>query len=547
MIHHLAAPGPRLLLTSEYAIACANFSSRPQNCTRTSHPFLRLVASNGSAVADVASPAAAATFIPGYGIVSVPGDKDAVLMYAHLNETTTALVELAAPGHTDTPLVVKGGYTPAMEMPPTWLGWAGDDTLLSWLRFESHSTGSASVAVTETLYSSRCPKGGGCNVSSLWSWTNVTSAYAAPPPAGQELGDLPAVDSASGLLYVQPWAAAGSDVSVFELATRTFRAPLPAHGAELMCLHHDAASARLGALVANSKDGCELGSPAHALRPPPTHPSPLPRRYSLVEIDTTTGASTTRLSVPPPPAGLAVARRGDGAVCSFSQASGRLALQLVQVDRAAEAWAAAEAVFVLAVDTRAPSAAPPQKASAPDTRILATGRLSGRGVPRRCRSSSGPPARAAAGGWSFHSCSTPRERGEARRHAPASQRALAPPAPLESPLRALLAAPSGRSSAPCSPAASPRDCVPCDCQKTREHTDAGTCAQCLRKLPVTQTLTGHCSSRTDVAPRCTVRVSRKAEVRAELGVRMQCRGYSSSGGVPPSAPQGSVSGRSTAE
>ena len=64
----------------------------------------------------------------------------------------------------------------------------------------------------------------------------------------------------------------------------------------------------------------------------------------------------------PPAAGLAVARRGDGAICSFSQAGGALALQLVKVDPTAEAWAAVEEVHVLSVDTRTPSAAPPQKA-----------------------------------------------------------------------------------------------------------------------------------------------------------------------------------------
>jgi len=122
-----------------------------------------------------------------------------------------------------------------------------------------------------------------------------------------------------------------SDVSVFDLSTRAFTSPLKSNGRELLCLSFDRVTSRLVALV----DGIVSAG-----------------RLSLVKWsgDEWTADGT----LPALPAELTVARvlQSKRPVCSLSQATGILALQLVRLDPTAVLFAATEELHVLRVDQR---------------------------------------------------------------------------------------------------------------------------------------------------------------------------------------------------
>jgi hypothetical protein len=128
---------------------------------------------------------------------------------------------------------------------------------------------------------------------------------------------------------------------VFDLKTSA-DSQLPASGVEYMCMHYDASSKRLGALTVAAPDaggGFVAG-------------------LTLVEIDVVTGATSTRLQLPPLPPGLTILRGGvvdtrfstaSPVSCSFSATGGVLSLLLVRVDVGAQPTDALQELHLMTV------------------------------------------------------------------------------------------------------------------------------------------------------------------------------------------------------
>jgi hypothetical protein len=228
--------------------------------------------------------------------------------------------------------------------------------LLSFIRIQHQEMGRQSVAVSENLYkTSMVCAGGRCqlHVVSLYSWSNQSAPSPPTPRPGHDMGNAPAIDEQHGLLYVQAHPQASSPISVFNLNTNTFDAPLPSgglegKGAELMCLHYDEMGARLGAIVVEHD-----GTPSFDSL----------TKLSLVSINVTSGSHATVLELPPLPAGLTVGRRAGKyeAMCAYSQAKGMLTLQLHKLDPLALSFCGVEELHQLRIDVRKGIAEPPTR------------------------------------------------------------------------------------------------------------------------------------------------------------------------------------------
>ena len=264
------------------------------------------------------------------------------------SQLVPALVAVTAGGEVGVvPGGEPGGMLPEAELPQWAVSTAGDGggcRLLAWSRVKMEPSGN----VSETLWSTTVPPvssgrnastevlfatggGGGGGVAARAPRRAAAAARGAAP---QGLGYSHALDAAGGLLYAQDGTG---DIAVFDVSSKAFKDPLPAGGAERACLHYDPATKRLGALVRGSAAGS----------------------WALASVDAATGAVAQRLALPPL-GGLVPysVRDGGPPTCSFSAATGTLAVQLERVDaNATYAYARGVEVAVLPVDTRTPAAA----------------------------------------------------------------------------------------------------------------------------------------------------------------------------------------------
>ena len=323
-------PG-RLVLTAEYAINCAdadwvNPNDPAANCTRTKGVLWQV---NGSAaVHDAATDAATGLLILHFGQIDDGSQEGSLLGYAHVNASHASFVEMGIPGQSSFREVDLGWPERAPWSPERFMWMRGTWALemLQWTSYRSCGTAVPYCNVTKGLY---LASGQPMKRDTLWSYSNNTSPIA-PPPPGQDIATAFAADRDNGLVYSQ--VAPGAPVSVFSLATKGFKAALPASAA-YECLHFDSTAGRLGALIADAGG------------------------YSLVSIDTTTGKTTARAAVPVP-SELTLSRSpGTNLVCSLSQASGTLSLLAARVDGTAPLFAANAEIHVLNVDTRAATSA----------------------------------------------------------------------------------------------------------------------------------------------------------------------------------------------
>lgn len=248
-------------------------------------------------------------------------------------------------------IAVPAGNGPATPLPgdgfsnmigTSWsvsvvLGNATNRTLLTWQQAGRTPSGGRA----ELLYATTGL------TSPAFSGTTTTTLLENSSPMAK-LGPTKAVDGASSRVYSQrPSKGQGipaSDLLVFDLKTSA-DSQLPSSGVEYMCMHYDAPSKRLGAVIAAAPDaGRNTGGVAAGL--------------TLVEIDVGTGATSKRLQLPPLPPGLTILRGGivdarfsssSPVSCSFSPTGGFLSLLLVRVDLDAQPTDALQELHLLTV------------------------------------------------------------------------------------------------------------------------------------------------------------------------------------------------------
>ena len=224
--------------------------------------------------------------------------------------------------------------------PPAWTEADGADGAVGWTAEASHSTGSGALVVQETLQTFALANG---SATSTLGTTRASYPDGNAGPAHYGYGH--AVDPASRVLYTQ---SANQSVRVLDMRrNRTLPSLAGTAGTELMCLHYDAASGRLGAIVNRTAATGRT-------------------ELVLVGVDTTSGAMSTRASwdasVFPgrlEPVHYSSSAERSPPMCSFDQVSGALAMLLYEQDAAALPGWDHQALFVATLNVRSPGAAGP--------------------------------------------------------------------------------------------------------------------------------------------------------------------------------------------
>ena len=254
----------------------------------------------------------------------------------------------------------KGGVDPlskAGEAVPAWVEAASPGCMLAWSYLETVVSGSGAINLTEAL---SCVDPVSLQATVLWSNSSSPGEGSVPPAY---FGAERAVNVQGGVLYTQ---SETQDIGVFDVGANTARPRLQTGGRRITCLHYDPAEKRLGGVVLHTSSGSFAAE--------------------LVSIDTATSAVTTRLAVhdfPPAAGGLSLfyldesSQPGDmfspvsRPACSFDARTGMLVFLLVESDRDVKPAYANKAMFVSALNTRAPTA--PSTPSKIDFPFLAAG------------------------------------------------------------------------------------------------------------------------------------------------------------------------------
>ena len=197
----------------------------------------------------------------------VPTEPGHALGYARPNETSGAYaVAVTLPKGQQPGLVKLLDKVADSDWPPAWSASDAKHGVVAWTYVEFHSTGSGAVGVNELLQV--LDTSSGAVVRTLG---NVSTEFPDGNLGPPHYGFGHAVGTSSSVLYTQ---SENQSVQVLDLAHNKSLPPLVGtSGTELLCMHFDAATKRLGGIVNKTAS------------------------MELVSVDTTTGAiSSTGVS-----------------------------------------------------------------------------------------------------------------------------------------------------------------------------------------------------------------------------------------------------------
>jgi hypothetical protein len=241
----------------------------------------------------------------------VPTGPGQALGYAYLNETSgpfaVAVTLPQSSGRSGQPGSVKQLDKVAdADWPPAWSESDGKH-VVAWTYVEFHNTASAGVGVNELLQILDPSDG-----STVKTLGNVSTEYTNGVTGFEYYGFGHAIDTASGVLYTQ---SGNQSVRVLDLAKNKSMGALETGGTELLCMHFDSVSKRLGGIVNKTTT------------------------MELVSVDTSTGAisSTASWDIKTFPGDLEFVHHDDKPErfppeCTFDQTSGSLAMLMFEQD-----------------------------------------------------------------------------------------------------------------------------------------------------------------------------------------------------------------------